>query len=33
MRTEFAIFFAVTFALMFVVACNVQEEPKKEEPA
>ena len=33
MRTGFAIFFAVTFALMFVAACNVQEEPKKEEPA
>ena len=33
MRTGFVIFFAVTFALMFVVACNVQEKSKEEEPA
>ena|SRR5215210_602318 len=33
MRTGFAIFFAVTFTLMFVAACNGQEESTKEEPA
>jgi Na+-transporting methylmalonyl-CoA/oxaloacetate decarboxylase gamma subunit len=31
MRTGFAIFFAVTFALMFVVACDGQEKSKEEE--
>src|SRR5918998_397935 len=33
MRTGFAIFFAVTFALMFVAACNGQEKSKEEYPA
>lgn len=33
MRSVFAIFFAVTFALIFVAACNGPEESKNEEPA
>jgi hypothetical protein len=33
MRTGFAIYFAVAFVLIFVAACNGQEESKNEEPA
>jgi cytochrome oxidase Cu insertion factor (SCO1/SenC/PrrC family) len=31
MRTGFAIFFVVTFVLMFVVACNGQDDSKNKE--